>query len=59
MECKCEDNFDIYLDLSKDKIDSMIKHNNYKSAFRTLILVLDHLDHSEREKMIKYYNDRG
>lgn len=45
-----------YISNSKKNIDKYIRKNNYKGAFRLLILVLERLDNKEKEEFIDYYS---
>jgi hypothetical protein len=53
-----EDNKKIYIQLSKESIDSAIRTNEYKNAFSLLIMVLARLDNDEKVQMIDYYNNK-
>lgn len=53
---KEEDQSQIFITNSIQNIDKDIRRNNYRGAFRLLILVLERLDNKEKEEFIDYYS---
>ena len=53
---KEEDQSQIFITNSIQNIDKYIRRNNYRGAFRLLILVLERLDNKEKEEFIDYYS---
>lgn len=53
---KEEDQSQIFITNSIQNIDKCIRRNNYRGAFRLLILVLERLDNKEKEEFIDYYS---
>ena len=49
-------NYNVYINLSKKKIDEAIRVNNYQKAFVLLLMVLERLDNPEQIEFINYYN---
>ena len=45
-----------YISTSKKNIDKCMRRQDYKRAFRLLILVLERLDDTEKKDFIDYYS---
>lgn len=46
-----------YILYYKDNINEHIENDDYKSAFRTLVMVLNIVDDEQKKDIIKYYDD--
>ena len=50
------ENARIYISSSKQNIDNYIRKNDYRSAFRLLILFLERLNFEEKTQVVDYYS---
>jgi hypothetical protein len=56
MEKTKEEDYELYLLASTKNIDSLIRKNDFKKAFKVLILVLEKLDDNQKNEFIDYYS---
>lgn len=49
---------EIFIKTSMQNIDSFINKNQYKNAFKLLILFLDRLNNEDTKKVISYYDGK-
>ena len=56
---KTEEEIDqeLYIELSRKKINNYLYTHNYRSAFLAFVLVLERLDSNQKNKFINYYSD--
>ena len=47
----------IYINLSKEVIDTYLDKRDYRQALGRLLMTLDKIDEEGKQKMIKYYID--
>jgi len=50
------ENVEKYISSSKRNIDNYIRKNDYRSAFRLLILFLERLNFEEKTQVVDYYS---
>jgi len=57
MERTQEESNKMYIEMSKDNIDSYLEDHDYKKAFLLLIMVLERLDNNGKAELVGYYKD--